>query len=82
MPTTIMTAGEVISSYHSLWQLEASFRLSEGDLRSQPVFQRDLRSRNSKFGGISRLNHLRRFALACVFPDPWPVPSCWGDRSS
>jgi hypothetical protein len=35
---TIMPASEIISSYHSLWQVEASFRLSKSDLRARPVF--------------------------------------------
>ncbi|MGD8149910.1 IS1634 family transposase [Ornithinimicrobium sp. Y1694] len=38
MPATVMTAGEVISSYHDLWQVEASFRMSKTDLRARPVY--------------------------------------------
>lgn len=33
-----MPAGEVIGSYHALWQVEASFRMSKTDLRARPVF--------------------------------------------
>ena len=33
-----MGAGEVVSSYHELWQVEASFRMSKHDLRARPVF--------------------------------------------
>ena len=38
-----MGAGEVVSSYHELWHVEQSFRMSKHDLRARPVFhhQRD-----------------------------------------
>ena len=35
-----MGAGEVVSSYHELWHVEASFRMSKHDLRARPVFHR------------------------------------------
>ncbi|MGB3829860.1 MAG: IS1634 family transposase [Ornithinimicrobium sp.] len=38
IPATVMPAGEVISSYHSLWQVEQSFRMSKTDLRARPMF--------------------------------------------
>lgn len=43
IPAHIMAADEVIASYHSLWQVEASFRMSKTDLRARPIFhhQRD-----------------------------------------
>lgn len=41
LPTSTMPASEIISSYHSLWQVEASFRLSKSDLRARPVFHHD-----------------------------------------
>lgn len=41
LPAEVMPASEVISSYHSLWQVEASFRLSKSDLRARPVFHHD-----------------------------------------
>ena len=34
----IMPAGEVISSYHDLWHVEQSFRMSKTDLRARPMF--------------------------------------------
>ena len=34
----VMPAAEVIASYHSLWQIEASFRMSKTDLRARPIF--------------------------------------------
>jgi hypothetical protein len=34
----LVPAAEVISSYHSLWQVEASFRMTKSDLRARPVF--------------------------------------------
>lgn len=33
-----MPAGEVIASYHALWHVEASFRMSKSDLRARPIF--------------------------------------------
>jgi transposase len=33
-----MPAGEVIGSYHDLWQVEQSFRMSKTDLRARPLF--------------------------------------------
>ncbi len=38
MPATVMPANEVISSYHELWNVEASFRMSKTDLRARPMF--------------------------------------------
>ena len=35
-----MPAAEVISSYHDLWHVEASFRMSKTDLRARPMFHR------------------------------------------
>ena len=35
-----MTAGEVICSYHDLWQVEAWFRMSKSDLAARPMFHR------------------------------------------
>jgi transposase len=35
-----MPAGEVISSYHDLWRVEQSFRMSKADLRARPMFHR------------------------------------------
>jgi hypothetical protein len=41
LPADVMPAAEVIASYHSLWQVEASFRLSKSDLRARPVFHHE-----------------------------------------
>ena len=38
IPATMMPAGEVIGSYHDLWHVEASFRMSKTDLRARPMF--------------------------------------------
>ena len=38
MPASVMPAAEVIASYHDLWQVEASFRMSKTDLRARPLF--------------------------------------------
>jgi Transposase DDE domain len=40
IPVDLMGAGEVIASYHDLWQVEASFRMSKTDLRARPMFHR------------------------------------------
>jgi hypothetical protein len=34
----LMPAGEVIASYHDLWHVEQSFRMSKTDLRARPMF--------------------------------------------
>jgi len=38
IPARLMPAQEVISSYHDLWQVEASFRMSKTDLAARPIF--------------------------------------------
>lgn len=38
IPASVMPAGEVITSYHDLWHVEASFRMSKSDLRARPIF--------------------------------------------
>jgi len=38
LPLDVMPAAEVIASYHALWQVEASFRMSKTDLRARPLF--------------------------------------------
>jgi transposase len=35
-----MPAAEVIASYHDLWHVEASFRMSKTDLAARPMFAR------------------------------------------
>ena len=40
IPADLMPAGEVITSYHDLWQVEQSFRMSKTDLRARPIFAR------------------------------------------
>jgi hypothetical protein len=34
----VMATGEVIASYHDLWHVEQSFRMSKTDLRARPMF--------------------------------------------
>lgn len=38
-----MPASEIVASYHELWHVEQSFRMSKHDLRARPMFhhQRD-----------------------------------------
>ncbi len=38
IPASVMPAREVIASYHDLWHVEASFRMSKTDLRARPMF--------------------------------------------
>jgi hypothetical protein len=40
IPADLMPAGEVIASYHDLWHVEQSFRMSKTDLRARPMFAR------------------------------------------
>lgn len=34
----VMPAGEVIASYHDLWRVEQSFRMSKSDLAARPIY--------------------------------------------
>ncbi|MGH3749049.1 MAG: IS1634 family transposase [Micromonosporaceae bacterium] len=38
IPASLMPAAEVIASYHDLWHVEQSFRMSKTDLRARPMF--------------------------------------------
>jgi hypothetical protein len=40
IPASVMPASEVIASYHDLWHVEQSFRMSKTDLRARPMFHR------------------------------------------
>jgi len=40
IPAHLMPAPEVIASYHDLWNVEASFRMSKTDLAARPLFAR------------------------------------------
>jgi len=40
LPATVMSAREVIGSYHDLWHVEQSFRMSKTDLAARPMFVR------------------------------------------
>jgi len=40
IPATVMDAREVMSSYHDLWHVEQSFRMSKTDLAARPMFAR------------------------------------------
>lgn len=40
IPATVMSASEVIASYHDLWHVEQSFRMSKTDLQARPIFAR------------------------------------------
>ena len=40
IPATMMPATEVITSYHDLWHVEQSFRMSKTDLAARPMFAR------------------------------------------
>lgn len=40
LPATTMDAAEVVASYHQLWHVEQSFRMSKTDLQARPMFHR------------------------------------------
>jgi hypothetical protein len=40
IPAAVMDANEVIASYHDLWHVEQSFRMSKTDLQARPLFAR------------------------------------------
>lgn len=40
IPAGLISPGEVIGSYHDLWHVEQSFRMSKTDLRARPMFHR------------------------------------------
>ena len=40
VPKTLMSPEEIISSYHELWHVEQSFRMSKTDLAARPIFHR------------------------------------------
>lgn len=40
IPGSIMPAAEVLSSYHDLWHVEQSFRMSKTDLQARPMLHR------------------------------------------
>ncbi|MGQ4615162.1 IS1634 family transposase [Nocardia sp. R7R-8] len=40
LPADLMPAGQVIASYHDLWHVEQSFRMSKIDLQARPMFHR------------------------------------------
>ena len=40
LPATRMGSREVVASYHQLWHVEQSFRMSKTDLRARPMFHR------------------------------------------
>jgi len=41
LPVETVPATQVISAYHDLWQVEASFRMTKSDLRARPIFHRE-----------------------------------------
>ena len=40
LTAAVMPAAEVITSYHDLWHVEQSFRMSKSDLAARPIFHR------------------------------------------
>jgi len=40
IPVGLMPASEVVASYHDLWRVEQSFRMSKTDLATRPMFAR------------------------------------------
>ena len=61
MPVTLMPPEEVIASYHDLWHVEASFRISKNDLAARPFLCRR-RHRN----GYADVWVMPRFQHCCL----------------
>lgn len=38
IPHTLMDADEIVASYHELWHVEQSFRMSKSDLKARPIY--------------------------------------------
>lgn len=38
IPKHLMSASKVITSYHDLWHVDQSFRMSKTDLKARPIF--------------------------------------------
>ncbi|WP_413542396.1 IS1634 family transposase [Citricoccus nitrophenolicus] len=39
-PMEVLSGAEVVAAYHSLFEVEASFRMAKSDLRARPIFHR------------------------------------------
>ncbi|MDK6630652.1 IS1634 family transposase, partial [Actinotignum timonense] len=40
IPAAVAPATQIVDSYHELWHVEQSFRMSKSDLRARPIFHR------------------------------------------
>lgn len=38
IPETVMSEEEIVASYHELWHVEQSFRMSKSDLKARPIY--------------------------------------------
>lgn len=60
----LMPAGEVIASYHDLWRVEQSFRMSKTDLRARPMFHHKRESIEAhltiEFAALAVARHLQQ----------------------
>src|SRR5690625_7682604 len=44
LPIATMDGAGIIAAYHDLWQVEASFRMAQSDMRALPIFHRQCQS--------------------------------------
>ena len=58
---TPITADFVISSYHELWNIEKSFRMSKHDLKARPVYHRKRESINAHLTAVFGALAVTRF---------------------
>jgi len=58
---TPVTAGFVISSYHQLWRIEKSFRMSKHDLKARPVYHHKRESIDAHLGIVFAALAVTRF---------------------
>jgi hypothetical protein len=92
LPETKMPGAAVISAYHDLWQVEASFRMTKSDLRALPVFHRQREAIEAHltvvFAALAIARHLQdttgvTIKGSCAHSSPCaPSPSASAPRPS
>ncbi|WP_176484126.1 MULTISPECIES: transposase [Micrococcaceae] len=64
LPIEAVPATKVISAYHDLWQVKASFRMTKSDLRARPIFHREVDSLDAHltvvFAALAIGRHLQK----------------------
>ena len=85
IPATVMPASEVITSYHDLWHVEQSFRMSKTDLAARPLFARTRDAIEAHltivFTALGRLPHRAKPHRPIDPPNPQnPAAAALGDH--